>query len=72
MLFYRYRFLYAPALWLFYSKILNHRVNNIYERTLRSVCKNFNSSYDDLQAKSFRTHHCNLRKIYFSKPFKEK
>ena len=39
---------YAPTIWMFHSRKLNHIVNNIYESSLIFVCKYYNSSFNDI------------------------
>ena len=58
-------FSYAPAVWMFHSRKLNNRINEIHERALRLVYKDYISSFDDLLAKenSFKIHHRNLQKL---------
>ena len=34
------RFLYYPLIWMFHSRAMKHRINRIYERTLRLICSN--------------------------------
>ena len=58
-------FSYAPAVWMFHSRKLNNRINEIHERALRLVYKDYISFFDDLLAKenSFKIHHRNLQKL---------
>ena len=58
-------FSYASAVWMFHSRKLNNRINEIHERALRLVYKDYISSFDDLLAKenSFKIHHRNLQKL---------
>ena len=50
---------------MFHSRRLNNRINNIHERVLRLVYKDYISSFDDLIAKdnSFKIHQRNLQKL---------
>ena len=58
-------FSYAPVVWMFHSRKLNNRINNIHERALRLVYKDYTSSFDDLLAtdNSFKIHQKNLQKL---------
>ena len=58
------QFSYAPVNWMFHSRKLNNRINQIHERALRLVYNNYTSSFDELLLKdnSFRIHHRNLQK----------
>ena len=50
---------------MFHSRKLNNRINNIHERALRLVYKDYTSSFDDLLAtdNSFKIHPRNLQKL---------
>ena len=56
-------FSYCPLVWMFHSRPLNNRINRIHERALRIVCRDYNSSYEQLLALSndVTTHQKNLR-----------
>ena len=58
-------FSYAPVVWMFHSRKVNNRINNIHERALRLVYKDYTSSFDDLLAtdNSFKIHQRNLQKL---------
>ena len=45
------QFPYIPIVWMFHSRKLNHRINNIHERAFRLVYKDYNSSLNDLLVK---------------------
>ena len=55
----------APVILMFHSRKLNNRINNIHERALRLVYKDYTSSFDELLLKdnSFRIHYRNLQKL---------
>ena len=36
------QFSYCPLIWIFYSQAMEHRINRIYERTLRLIYPNQN------------------------------
>ena len=59
------QFGYCPLIWMFHSRTLNTRINNIHERALRIVYKGHNSSFEHLLKKdqSFTIHHRNLQKL---------
>ena len=56
---------YAFVVWMFHSRKLKNRINNIHERALRLVYKDYISSFDDLLAKdnSFKIYQRNLQKL---------
>ena len=58
-------FSYAPVVWMFHSRKLNNRINNIHERARRLVYKDYTSSFDDLIAtdNSFKIHQRNLQEL---------
>ena len=63
-----FHFLHDPIVWMFHSRKLNNRFNNIHEiheRALRLVYKDYTSSLDDLLAtdNSFKIHQRNLQKL---------
>ena len=45
------QFSYCPIVWMFHSKKLNHRINNIHERALRIVYDDYVSSFTQLLLK---------------------
>ena len=57
------QFSYALVFWLFHARKLNKWLNNIHERALRLVYKDYTSSFDELLTKdnSFRLHYHNLQ-----------
>ena len=44
-------FPYCPIAWMFHSRWLNNRINNINERVLRIVYQDYETSFTDLLAK---------------------
>ena len=61
--FIRSQFSYCPLVWMLHSKKLNHRINRIHERALRTVYKDYDSSFENLLLKdnSLTTHQRNLQ-----------
>ena len=59
------QFSYCPIVWMFHSRKLNERINNIHGRALRIVYKDFNSSFQELliEDNSLNIHHRNLQKL---------
>ena len=57
------QFNYCPLLWMFHSRTLNNRINNLHERALRIVYKDDDSSFKELLVKdgSCTIHHYNLK-----------
>ena len=52
------KFSYCPLVWMFHSRKLNSRINNIHERALRIAYKDFVSTFAELLSKdnSFTIH----------------
>ena len=67
------QFGYCPLEWMFHSRKLNNRINNIHERALRIVHKDYKSTFKQLlkQNKSVSIHQRNLQ-ILATKIFKTK
>ena len=59
------QFGYCPLIWMFYSRTLINAINKIHERALRLVCRDTQSTFEELlhKDKSFSTHHRNLQKL---------
>ena len=57
------QFNYCPLLWMFHSRTLNNRINNLHERALRIVYNDDHSTFNDLLVKdgSCTIHHHNLQ-----------
>ena len=57
------QFSYCPLIWMFHSRTLNNRINNIHERALRLTYKDNQSSFKELLEKdhSVAVHHKNLQ-----------
>jgi len=54
---------YYPLVWMFHSRKLNNQINNIHERALRIIYKDYHSSFKDLLEKdnSVSIHQRNLQ-----------
>ena len=67
------QFSYCPLIWMFHSRTLNDRINNIHEKALRLTCKDNQSSFKELLEKdhSVTVHHENLQAL-FTEIFKVK
>ena len=59
------QFSYCPLIWMFHSRILNNRINNLHERALRLVYQDVASSFEQLLKRdnSFSIHDRNLQKL---------
>ena len=59
------QFSYCPLIWMFHSRTLNNRINNIHERALRLTDKDNQSSFKELLEKdhSVTVHHKNLESL---------
>ena len=42
------QFRYCPLVWMLHSRKLNNRINNIHERALRIVSRNYESTFQQL------------------------
>ena len=67
------QFGYCPLIWMFHSRKLNNRINNIQERALRIVFRDYKSTFQKLlkQNKSVSIHQRNLQ-ILATEIFKTK
>ena len=67
------QFGYCPLAWMFHSRNLNNDINNIHERALRIVFRDYKSTFQQLlkQNKSVSIHQRNLQ-ILAAKIFKAK
>ena len=67
------QFGYCPLVWMFHSRKLNNRINNIHERALRIVYRDYESTFQQLlkQNKSVSIHQRNLQ-ILATEIFKTK
>ena len=52
------QFAYCPLMWMFHSRQINHKINNLHERALRIVYNDHFSSFEELlfQDKSVTVH----------------
>ena len=41
------QFGYCPLVWMFHSRELNRRTDHIYEKSLRKVYEDYNSSFNN-------------------------
>ena len=59
------QFGYCPLIWMYPSRTLNNKINELHERALRLVYKNNTSSFEELLAmdNSYTVHHKNLQKL---------
>ena len=67
------QFGYCPLVWIFHSRKLNNRIDNIHERGLRIVYRDYESTFQQLlkQNKSVSIHQRNLQ-ILATEIFKTK
>ena len=61
--FFASQFSYSPLVWMFHSRKLNRKINNLHYRALRIVYRDETSSFDELLAKdgSVTVHHRNIQ-----------
>ena len=58
------QFNYCPLIWMFYSRIINNKINRLHERPLRMIVySDFKSSFEGLHMKgnSFSIHERNIQ-----------
>ena len=63
--FFNSRFSYCPLVWMFHSRQINTKINNLHYRALRMVYMDENSSFEELLQKggSVTIHHRNLQTL---------
>lgn len=63
--FFKCHFNYCPLIWMFHSRMLQHKINRLHERCLRLIYSNSNSSFDDLLIidRSSRLHIRNIQQL---------
>ena len=61
--FFNSQFSYCPLVWMFYSRQINTKINNLHFRALRMVYRDETSSFEELLKKdgSVTVHHRNLQ-----------
>ena len=58
-------FAYCPLVWMFHSRIINTKINNLHYRALRIIYRDETSTFDELLKKdgSVTIHHRNIRAL---------
>ena len=46
--FFEYQVGYCPLIWMFHSREVNNKINNLQERSLRIVYNDYITSFEDL------------------------
>ena len=56
------QFGYCPLIWMFHSRKVNSKINHLQKRSLRIVCNDHITSFEDLLKKnnSLKIHHKNI------------
>ena len=59
------QFNYCPLIWIFHSRRLNNKINNVHEKALRIVYSDYKSTFQELLDKgnSFSVHHRNIQTL---------
>ena len=59
------QFSYCPLIWMFHSRRLNNKINNLHEKALRIVYSDYKSTFQELLDKgaSFSVHHRNIQTL---------
>ena len=47
------QFSYFPLIWMFYSRLLSNKINQLHEKALRIVYGDYKSKFDELLEKDF-------------------
>ena len=57
------QFSYCPLIWMFCSRSLNNKISKLQEKALRILCKDYDSSFEDLLEKdnSDKIHDRNIK-----------
>ena len=56
---------YCPLIWMFHSRTLNSKINQLHEKALRILYGDYKSKFDELLEKdgSFSMHHRNIQRL---------
>ena len=59
------QFSYCPLVWMFCSRTMNRKINQIHERALRLVYQDYSSTFEELLKKdnSLTFHHRNIHQV---------
>ena len=55
------QFNYCPLIWMFHSRHLKNKINNVHEKALRIVYSDYESTFQELLDASFSVHHRNIQ-----------
>ena len=63
--FFKAQFNYCPAVWMFHSRSLNNKINQLHERCLRIIYNGKHSNFEELLVKdnSVSIHHNNIHTL---------
>ena len=63
--FFKARFNYCPAVWMFHNRWLNNKINRLHERCLRIIYNDKHSNFEELLIKdnSVSIHHNNIHTL---------
>ena len=59
------QFSYCPLIWMFHSRHLNNKINNLHEKAFRIVFSDYKSTFQELLDKgaSCSVHHRNIQTL---------
>ena len=60
-----FQFNFCPLIWMFQSKRLNNKINNVHKNALRIVYSDYKSTFQELLNKDtyFSVHHKNIQSL---------
>ena len=57
------KFNYCPLIWMFHSRHLKNKINNVHKKALRTIYSDYESTFQELLDVSFSVHHRNIQTL---------